>query len=295
MTSPRNFVLLVSMLLCGSLSHVCLSQAQSQSVVPELHLTFTTIDVPGAVFTIANGINSAGQIVGNYGQSTSNDSHGFLLTGGTFTYFDYPAVPDFTVPLGINDGGLIVGYAGQSPVYSFVYDGTTFTPVKLGHQTTFANGINNAGEIIGGAGTIYTTQGFEKRGQRFKRLYPPGSFVYVFGQGVNNFGKIVGYADNNGWLYSNGQFKTIAFPGASKTEPLGINDHDVVVGWYDIGSSTYGFVLKKGKYYSLGFPGARFTGATGINNAGQIVGGYTDDFTVWHGFVTDPIVDADLP
>jgi probable HAF family extracellular repeat protein len=67
------------------------------------------------------------------------------------------------------------------------------------------------------------------------------------------------------------------------------------VGWYDIGSSTYGFVLKKGKYYSLGFPGARFTGATGINNAGQIVGGYTDDFTVWHGFVTDPIVDADLP
>ncbi|MBZ5598738.1 MAG: DUF3466 family protein [Acidobacteriia bacterium] len=295
MTFLRSSALLPLVLLCGLLSHACMAQAQPKPAVRELHMTFTTIDVPGAVFTIANGINSAGQIVGNYGQSTSNDSHGFLLTNGTFAYFDYPAVPDFTVPLGINDGGLIVGYAGQGPVYSFTYDGTAFTPVKLGRQTTFANGINNAGQVVGGAGTIYTTQGFEKQGQKFKRLYPPGSFVYVFGMGINNFGKVVGHADENGWLYANGAFKTIAFPGAFETRPLGINDHGVVVGWYNVGSFSYGFVLKNGKYYSFGFPGALFTAAGGINNAGQIVGGYTDDFTTWHAFVTSPITELELP
>ena len=51
--------------------------------------TFTQIDVPGAPFTEAHGINDAGQIVGGFNDSTG--SHGFLLdTGGSFIQIDVP-------------------------------------------------------------------------------------------------------------------------------------------------------------------------------------------------------------
>jgi hypothetical protein len=40
-------------------------------------LTFTTIDVPDAVFTVAYGINAAGQIVGAYLDSNGT-GHGFV-------------------------------------------------------------------------------------------------------------------------------------------------------------------------------------------------------------------------
>jgi hypothetical protein len=40
---------------------------------------FTTIDVPGATFTEPIGINTAGQIVGDY-LDASGTQHGFLAT-----------------------------------------------------------------------------------------------------------------------------------------------------------------------------------------------------------------------
>jgi len=38
--------------------------------------TFTTIDVPGAISTSGRGINSIGDVVGNY--RTTTGTHGFL-------------------------------------------------------------------------------------------------------------------------------------------------------------------------------------------------------------------------
>ncbi len=52
--------------------------------------TFTTIDVPfsGATATVANGINTSGQIVGHYGSVSG--AHGFLYDAGVFTSIDVP-------------------------------------------------------------------------------------------------------------------------------------------------------------------------------------------------------------
>src|SRR5690349_8241131 len=86
---------------------VTLAVAQSGTPIPDANLTFTSIDVPGAQFTGIWGINSNGDMVGNYGQNIEAESHGFLYSNGTFTYFDYPGQPK-TVPYGINDSGLIV-------------------------------------------------------------------------------------------------------------------------------------------------------------------------------------------
>ncbi len=68
---------------------------------------FTTIDVPfsGAEWTVPFGINNAGDIVGYW--LDSNTSHGFLLSGGTYTSFYYPGAT-FTIAIGINNHGEIV-------------------------------------------------------------------------------------------------------------------------------------------------------------------------------------------
>jgi hypothetical protein len=52
---------------------------------------FTTIDVPGAQFTRASGINDSGQIVGAFGGGAASDEHGFLRDAvGSFTQIDVP-------------------------------------------------------------------------------------------------------------------------------------------------------------------------------------------------------------
>ena len=75
--------------------------------------SFTTIDFPGATFTVAfainpaGEINPAGQIVGLY--FDANDvGHGFLLSNGSFTTID-PAGATFAAAEGINPAGQIVG------------------------------------------------------------------------------------------------------------------------------------------------------------------------------------------
>ena len=236
--------------------------------------------------------------MGSYGQNTSNDAHGFLYSNSAFTYFDYPG-QSITVPTGINDSNLIVGYdtnPGSGTVTGFLYDGASFTTVKDGiNSATFALGIDNASDLVGGAGTIYTTKGFEMRNGRFKNLNVPGVYTYVRGTKVNNFGTIVGWTDVDGFMCRNNSCKIIDYPGASQTALWGINDKGVVVGWYSTsGCAGCAFALKNGRFLSFSFPGAAFTSAGGINNSGQIVGAYTFDYNAWHGFVTNPITDADF-
>jgi probable HAF family extracellular repeat protein len=69
--------------------------------------TFTTVDVPGALYTYAYGINAAGQIVETF-YDAMGYSHGFVTDGATFTTVD---VPDRTgtTAYGINMAGQIVG------------------------------------------------------------------------------------------------------------------------------------------------------------------------------------------
>lgn len=70
-------------------------------------LTFTTIDVPGASSTVAIGINSRGDIVGQY--SMGGTTRGFLRDkGGSFTSIDFPGGSSTTAQ-GINPQGHIVG------------------------------------------------------------------------------------------------------------------------------------------------------------------------------------------
>ena len=70
--------------------------------------TYTTIDVPGAVLTVAVGINNSGQIVGVY-QLADGSRHGFLFTPGIgFATIDDPNATSGSEATGINNSGQIV-------------------------------------------------------------------------------------------------------------------------------------------------------------------------------------------
>jgi hypothetical protein len=79
---------------------------------------FTTIDFPNAVFTVAAGINSLGDIVGQYRLHDEDllVRHGYLRTReGAFITID-PTGSHFTNALGITRRGDIVGRFCTGPV-----------------------------------------------------------------------------------------------------------------------------------------------------------------------------------
>jgi uncharacterized membrane protein len=118
---------------------------------------YSTIDFPGASYTSANAINSAGEIVGAYGDAAGHDQ-GFLLTGGSFSTIGFPGATD-TVVNGINDKGEMTGNYGNSSVtfgflenHGFTFTGGTFTSLDVsfaGVGMTEALGINNSGQVVG--------------------------------------------------------------------------------------------------------------------------------------------------
>ena len=112
----------------------------------------------------------------------------------------------------------------------------------------------------------------------------PGS-TYTVALGLNNSGEIVGSFISNGqqagFLYSGGNFQTIACPNASFTIAQGINDNGVIVGW----CSDQGFIYQNGSYRYLSYPGAARTALLGVNNLGDIVGVYEPSPGSAFGFV----------
>ena len=99
----------------------------------------------------ALGINDAGQIVGDYEDSTGE--HGFLYSGGTYTTLNDPLGTDGTFASGINDAGHIVGYYYDSSgtAHGFLYSDGTYTTLDdpLGTRAPMRFGINDAGQIVG--------------------------------------------------------------------------------------------------------------------------------------------------
>src|SRR4029077_7574147 len=162
--------------------------------------TFTQIDVPGAFSTQPSGINKSGVIVGGY-SSNGSDSHGFRLSGGTFTTIDGPGT--FTRADGIDQAGDIVGSYRDAITgidHGFLLlANNTFTTIDDPDGTlgTRVNGINSAGTMVGS--------------------FTDGAFP----------GQV------HGFVLSGGTFTTIDFPNAPGTTLLGINNSGVMTGFWE--------------------------------------------------------------
>src|SRR5438067_1454495 len=143
--------------------------------------SFTTIDNPNPAvsLTVARGIDSSGNIVGISLDQTGE--HAFVrLANGGFFRTDPPGATRIVEGAAINDTGQIVGRADTPATHGFVQINGEFTQLDdpvTGAVNTSAEGVNNAGQVVG---------------------------LYVLG---SNF---------HGFLYSggsNGQFTTIDRPG----------------------------------------------------------------------------------
>jgi hypothetical protein len=306
-------------LVSGLLSAVPIGFAESRDDnhrVETAEGTFTAIDVPGATFTAALDINSAGTIVGEYVSAGDGNDHGFLRNRhGNFTTIDFPGA-NFTHATGINSRGDIVGQyrlRGEPAMvrHGFLLSGGTFTTFDPpGSVFTNAFGINRHGDIVGRYCTVLpcgnmpqNNHGFLFSGGEFSGIDVPGA-VGTSAWGINDRGKIVGgYRGTDGkshvYLLREGQFITIDFPGAVDTAPLltkgGINFHGDIVSYYCAfepcsldNDSEHGFLLSDGEFTTIDFPGGHATAGFGINARGGIVGPYNDAGGNGHGFLLNP-------
>ncbi len=178
--------------------------------------------------------NGSGKIVGFEAGSATNLDFGLICTAAR----------------GINTSGQIVGTYRDAPSLSYGYYlpslGGVPTTIDYGGHYTQAMGINNNGQIVGtyvtSAGNIY---GFSVA---YNDLSSPTDIIHgtdkTYAFGINDSGTIVGcYIDGTGWhgyIYENGSFETIDFPGSGgvsyQTRIYGISADGWLVGdYYDNG------------------------------------------------------------
>ncbi|HEY2384260.1 MAG TPA: hypothetical protein VGK48_24055 [Terriglobia bacterium] len=213
---------------------------------------FSTITFPGAAWTAAYGVNNAGQIVGGYGSNEFNGRHGFLRSGGRFSSIDFPGSND-TVARGINNRGQIVGdyQAADGARHGFLLSGGSYRAVELPERGGAANGINDAGQIVGVAGSGPAAKGF---------------------------------------LISADSYSAIQFPNTNYTEAWGVNDLGDVVGQIDSPQAPFRAFFRSGNDYDLidlpGLPSS--LDGRGINDLGQIVGSFTGNDGKTHGYLATP-------
>ena len=213
---------------------------------------YQLFSVPGSLSNEITGINTAGEIVGVY-NDLSNNIHGFLDNGGTFTTIDIGGVGTTTEPTDINDSGEIVGIfidaSSVSHGFFTLDNGVSFTIFDVpGATITLAAGVNSAGVISGEWSDSVPKQ--------------------------------------HGFIFSGGVFTSIDFPTATSTNVIGINDSNEVAGFYgDAAKVNHGFVSSAGNFTKIDVAGAAATQLTRIKNKGQITGLYTDSAGEQHGLI----------
>jgi probable HAF family extracellular repeat protein len=202
-------------------------------------------------------INNLGQVVGSSGTSP------YLYQNGSIQSIGGISGAWRGTASSINDNGVIVGYSEMQGggTSSFIYSNGQLTDIgKLGTADTYANAVNNAGQIVGYAflnpGTAQSVpHAFTYNNGQMTDLgtnFSLGSYA----QDINNRGQIIGTNELPGdqvtsWLYSAGSFID-----------LGSLPEVVAAGWKDLQ-------------------------AFAINNNGDIVGeGITN--TGFHAFVLSP-------
>src|SRR5580658_2783261 len=174
-----------------------------------------------------------------------------------------------------------------SPASAPVAAGYSFGTLDDPGDVTFNEllAINNRGHIAGyfGSGTAgHPNTGYILRPPyghgKYQRIMFPGSAQTRL-TGLNNSGVQVGFwfargrvARVAGWYLDNGRFQSVAFPAAGASPPpselLGVNDHDVAVGFYtDADGLDHGYTydIATRRFGAIAVPGASSVVAAAIN------------------------------
>jgi uncharacterized membrane protein len=251
--------------------------------------------------TIPLGINTSGDIVGSYFTGHDRDQFGFLYHAGNYTTLDILGIE--TLAWGINDSGHIVGsYIEEEDLRAFKRHGFFYTnglyatfdhpASRKDWEDTVAQGINNAGHIVGTYSSPTGLKGFLYINGLYATIdYPSARQTNAYA--INDDGEIVGFCvdrngmDPQGFLLSGGTYASFKYPLARWTTAMGINNHRQIVGSILDSTNHSGAFLynpSSATFASINYPSADNTYASGINDNGQIVGTYSKD-GLGHGFI----------
>jgi hypothetical protein len=207
---------------------------------------FTALNYPGAKNTWTLGINRRQEIVGVYAGSDAIQ-RGFHYAGGSYAKVTCPfsrgvGGPSDVSPNAINNAGTIVGDDGPA---GFAHAGNECVFPNR-QNALYLNAINNNGKaaatIVDGRNTTH--------GQTLLPLSPnedetqvdvPGAAA-TWLTGINDADALVGYfrystrffASTQGFVFSNGAFATLDYPGAFRTEPFAVDNPRMPFGSYDV-------------------------------------------------------------
>jgi hypothetical protein len=211
-------------------------------------------------------INDSGVILGYFGDEYF---HGFVKSGNNAVKVEYPvgATPD-TYLYGINKWHTIVGAfttftnAGFT-TGSFKLINGKFSPVKIPNATyVYAYTINDNNAI---AGSYSKTPFGKPRFFHGFRLRQDGTYISIDHpaglqhsgteiRDLNSAGVMVGnwmsrdtscplcaLPLQHGFIFKNGQFKDLKYPGALLTTAMGINNNEIIVGTARMPTSNGGY------------------------------------------------------
>ncbi|HWE93209.1 MAG TPA: hypothetical protein VG269_04480 [Tepidisphaeraceae bacterium] len=164
----------------------------------------------GGATSSASGINASGQVAGS-----STDAAGyqqaFLYSGGVMQNIAATYPQTNSDAAAINDGGQVVGNVdfGNSGVQGFLYTGGTMQFLgSLGGSVTIPEGMNNAGQVVGGSTVTPGEFDYQAFVYSDGKMQPLGTLGFAYG--INDSGEIVGESDvvgqgaADGFLYDNG-------------------------------------------------------------------------------------------
>ena len=112
--------------------------------------SFTPIPIAGSTFMIAQGINTAGQVVGN-ARFVPGGSRGWLRDPGTGTISQFQIAGGSTDARGINDVGIITGFVTTaSGAHGWVGTSLGYELLDVpGAAGTYGEAVNHAGQVSG--------------------------------------------------------------------------------------------------------------------------------------------------
>ena len=246
---------------------------------------FATLDVPGALATIARGISPTGDIVGQYtapvslaplgspaycpAAGSTACTKGFLYSKGEFSTVLFPGHPG-AIPGRITPDGSVYGCYHDFDVMNSMFSAAW---TRFGDTSLAAGGGELSNPTLSFPNSMHGG------------ATPDGSVLVGF------------YVDmttnhQHGYVVRNGFLQTYDVPGSTLTTVWDINPEQEMVGTYkDVSGKQHGFLQRPdgSAPITIDYPNAVATVAMGINPEGAIVGQYADTTGHTHGLLAVPV------
>ncbi|HTK82989.1 MAG TPA: DUF3466 family protein, partial [Bacteroidota bacterium] len=264
----------------------------------QVRYSVTEIPTLGGSESVASGINSSTQIVGNATITGDTARHAILWDNGTLT--DLGTLGgNFSTANGINSIAQVVGFSrystGSDNGHAFLWQNGHMTDLgTLGGPYSAAADINNSGKMVGYSSTPGDSfrHAFLWQGVDGTDLGVLGTGTNAIAYAINNIDQIVGGSQTDGnlsthvFLWQNGNMTDLNVPGSA----YDINNSTQIVGQ----SLNHAFLWQNGVLTDLLTLGGSTSQAFDINNSGTVVGRAQTSGNVDHAFIWENGVMTDL-